>query len=129
MLLTPAPVTLENVITFVPKEPLSAITTGASLEIDVSNILTKSQKEGIPEFRERVGKLFPANTLSASLVQENGEETSLLYSGSHLFNNKSTMLSLYSESGVPTDQKFVKVVVKSKIKLEGVTIRWKNYKH
>lgn len=129
VLLTPTPVTLENKVTLIPKEPISAVTAGVSLEIDVSNIVKTSKEEGIIEFRERVKKLFPPHTIKASLVQKNGKEITLFYTGGHLFNDKSTRLALHSQSKVPTDKKFIKVIIKSKIKMEDVMVYWKNYKH
>jgi hypothetical protein len=129
VILTPSPVTLENIVTLEPDEPISAVTTGASLEIDVSNILIKPKEEGIPEFTERVEKLFPPYTISASLMQADGKEVVLIYTGGHSYNHESTRLSLYSEDGVPTDQEFAKVVIITKAKIEGVTVHWKNYKH
>ena len=58
ILLTPTPVTLEGIVSLVPEEPISAITTGASVEIDISSIIVKGQNEGIVEFRERLKKIF-----------------------------------------------------------------------
>lgn len=129
VLLTPTPVTLENTLILEPKEPISAVTSGASLEVDVSNIVKKPKEEQIFEFRQRGEKLFPPHIIKAYLVQENGEKVVLSYTGGHLFNDESTRLSLYAKSGVPLDKEFIKVEVISKVKIEGVTVHWKNYKH
>ncbi len=129
VLLTPTPVILENTLVLVPKEPISAVTSGASLEIDVSSIVMKSKEERTVEFRARVKKLFPPHTIKANLVQKNGEKIPLIYAGYFSFNNKGTWLSLSSESGVPTGKEFITVEVISKIKIEDVTIHWRNYKH
>ncbi len=129
ILLTPDPIILDGVVTFVPEKPLTAITTGASIQIDISSIIIKDKIEGIEEFRQRVKNKFPPHAIEAKLIQKNGDELLLSHTGGCLFNHESTRLSLYPESGVPTDMEFVKVVVKSKIKMEGVTIHWKNHKH
>lgn len=128
-MLTPAPITLENTSVIEPKKPISAITSGASIEIDVSNIIKLSQKDDINEFRSKVKKLFPPHSIEARLVQKDGKESTLSYGGNFLINKENTRLSLYSEKGVPTNKEFSKVIITSKIRIKDVKVYWKNYKH
>jgi len=128
VLLTPMPVTLEDEVALVPKEPLSAITIGANLEIDVTHIIKWAQEEeGILEFRDRVRKRFPPQSIKARLIQKTGNEITLSYDGLMQFNNKSTLLSLYGEKGVPIDREFYKVIITSNIKINDVLVHWKNH--
>lgn len=127
--LTPEPVDLIGEMELQPKEPLKAITSGASIQIDVSSTITWGGDEGIVELRQRLAKMFPANSIKAKLIGNSNQEVVFTYKGNHLFNRDSVTLSLYSDNGVPTDMEFRRVIITSNIELKGVYIFWKNHKH
>ena len=128
ILLTPDPISLHGRLELVPDKPIKAITSGASIQIDVSSLINKDEKEGILAFRKRLLAMFPPKTISARLVGEDAEVV-LQYDGGHSFNKDSVWLELYVESGIQTDIEFKRVVIESSIKLNGVKILWKNYRH
>lgn len=129
VLLTPNPIMLNGEIQLIPKDPLEAITTGASIQIDVSSMIKQGEDEGFLEFDKRLLESFPAGAINAKLIGNDKTEVMLTYEGASLTNKESTMLSLYSEGGVPTDIEFNKVVVTSNIELKDIKIYWKNFKH
>ena len=87
------------------------------------------EDEGFLEFDKRLLESFPAGAINAKLIGNDKTEVMLTYEGASLTNKESTMLSLYSEGGVPTDIEFNKVVVTSNIELKDIKIYWKNFKH
>jgi len=128
VLLTPVPVVLHGSMELQPEAPIEAITSGASIQIDVSSIVSWDTKEGILEFRQRLKKQFPPGSIKAELFGDGNKKTTLTYKGNHLFNKDSVMLSLYGDNGVPTDVEFKKVILTSSIELKGVKVLWKNHK-
>ncbi len=69
ILLTSTPVTIGANLTLTPSEPLTAITSGASLHIDVSHILdgVGIKNKGIVESRKILSSHIPENSVSAIL--------------------------------------------------------------
>jgi hypothetical protein len=129
VLLTPDYVDIDKDFTIELNESISAITSGASIKIDVVENLKYEEGVDISNFRQRVRELYPPNSIEASLIEKNGEITKLVYGGSGImFNNKNTLLSLESYGGVPTDREFVKVIIHSKVTLDSVLVNWVNYK-
>ena len=128
IMLTPEYIDLEDSITLVPEENLAAITTGASLQIDVTKSITKRKGEEISDFRKKLTQLYPPYSIKASLIEENGDLINLTYSGGYLINNNKTLLSLSSGSGIPTDKEYSKVILKSDIPIKNVLVSWKNFK-
>ena len=127
VLLTPVPIDLHGRVEMVPPEPIKAITSGASIEIDVSSKITWDGKENILDFRKRVAELFPSGTITASLVRPDSSELALVYEGFYSISKDDVRLSLYAPNGVPTGIEFTKVIVDSTIELNGIQIIWKNY--
>lgn len=128
VLLTPDPINLHGRLELVPDKPIEAITSGASIQLDVSSMAAWNGKEDILAFRKRLSDLFPSGTIKAKLVG-NGEEVTLSYQGNHQFNKDNVMLSLYTDDGIPTGVEFTKVIIESSIKLNRIKVYWKNYKH
>ena len=83
----------------------------------------------ISDFRKRVRKLYPPNTIEAILTEENGNKVKIKYGESGIiFNRKKTILTLSSEEGIPTEKEFIKVEIISKDRLGNVLISWVNNK-
>jgi len=129
VLLTPVPIDLFGDVELKPRKQLTAITTGASIEIDVSSMITKPQQEGIIEFRRRVAEMFPAGTIEVKLFGKDKREVVLRYGEGAAFSNDAVFLVLYADDGVPPDVEFERVLLTSRIKLKAVKVAWKNYKH
>ena len=128
ILLTQSPIDVHGNLVLELKEPIKAITTGASIQVDVSSMISYSSSDEISAFRGKLLKLFPQNSIKGKLVQKNGNEVLLTYNGDHLFNSKEVLISLYAENGVPLDKEFEKVELQSDRLLTSVSIYWKNHK-
>ncbi len=123
ILLTPDPVTISNnALEIFPEKPLKAITGGAAIYIDVSNYGNK--KVSFDEIRKK----FPERSVHGKLVTKNGKEIILRHQGFSTSNDEIRLIVGGIES-VPTDTKFVKVVLWSEKELKDVKVIWINGKH
>jgi len=129
ILLTPAPIDIFGEIELKPAKPLTAITAGASIEIDVSSMIKKHKGEDIIQFRRKVEETFPASMVEAKLISVSRQELILSYRGDCAYSENAVLLILRAEGGVPIDIAFQTLVVRSRKKLEAVTVSWKNYQH
>lgn len=129
VLLTPDLINLHGRLELVPDRPIEAITSGASIQIDVSSMVAWDGKEDILIFRKKLSEHFPPGTITAQLIGKDNKEVTLSYQGNHLFNKNNVMLSLYAGNGMPTDIEFTKVIIESNIKLLGIKVIWINYKY
>jgi hypothetical protein len=127
ILLTPDPINLFGEMEIIPDKPLKAITSGATIQLDVSSMIGKNQ--GITEFDKTMEKNFPAGSFQATLYGSNNKEVTLRYDGHYSFSDKDVRLTLSTDSGVPTDAEFSKVRITSSIRLKNIKVFWKNYKH
>ena len=111
------------------EENLTAITSGASLQIDISNFAkgVNIKEKGIVESRELLKEMIPKGSVNAILYSK-GKEIPLS-DDSFALSNDGAMLVLSSNSGVPVDMEFDKVEIASQIELKGVQVYWKNFKH
>ena len=123
ILLTPSPIDLHGEVVIVPEQPLTAISAGAHLTVDVTAIF--GGPEAFWKIEEERQKKIPDGTLEARLFTEDGESVLLTYNG--LSSSKDKLLAkLFAEDGVSTEVEFVKVVVNSKVPLHDVRITWEN---
>jgi len=128
VLLTPDPINLHGRLELVPDKPIEAITSGASIQVDVSSTAAWNGKEDILVFRKKLSDLFPPGAIKAKLVGK-GKEVTLSYQGNYQFNKDNVMLSLCADNGIPTGVEFTKVIIESSIDLNRIKVYWKNYKH
>jgi len=101
-------------------EPVNAITSGASILIDVSKLIPP--ENGLAALRGQ----FPTGTVEAILYTDSGKELLLAHKG-YYWSKKECMLALYRQGGMPTDLKFTRLKIKSSIPLNNVKVLWKNY--
>ncbi len=128
VLLTQSPIDVYGSFVLDFEEPIKAITPGASIQIDVSSMISYSSNEDIRTFRKKLLKLFPKNIIRGKLITKNGQKVLITYHGDHLFNKKEVLISLYADDGIPLDKEFENLELESKIQLTSVYIYWKNYK-
>ena len=129
ILLTPHHIDIKNEIVFELTESISAITSGAYIEIDVTKNIQYSKKSDISQFRKRVQDLYPPKTIEAILVEKDGFETKLRYMDQNImFNDQETLLTLTSEEGFSIDKEFVKIQILSEREIKNALITWINYK-
>jgi hypothetical protein len=129
VLLTPDFITIDNFsdgYKVALNKPISAITSGASIQIDVSKMDLLSIKRSITETRNIVAKEFPVRSVKVTLKGE-GEKVQLIYQGAILANNDGVRLVLSSDK-IPIDVNFNEVIVRTNVELQRVKIYWKNYK-
>lgn len=130
VLLTPVPVNISGEVVIRPEKSLEAITSGASLDIDVSDFIgqMKIKEAGIFEVEEIIKKRIPEGSVTATLHGSQGEEVVLNKSGISKAKDVAR-LSLYADSGIPTNVAFNKITITSDTELRGVKVYWKNFKH
>ena len=128
VLLTPTPIDIEDMVTIKPDKTISAITRGASLQIDVSETIRRDPNERVDEFRDRVKNLYPPGSIKAELVDKSGGVFYIEYSGYMQSNKDSTVLLVNANDNTPTDKEFVKLTLSTKVVLKNVNLVWKNYK-
>ncbi len=123
VLLTPDPVTISNnAFEIFPEKPLKAITGGAVIYIDVSNYVNK--EVGFDEIENK----FPERSVHGRLVEKNGKGIKLRHQGFSTSNNEIRLI-ISGVKSIPTNIKFVKVVLWSEKELKDVKVIWKNGKH
>lgn len=129
VLLTPAPVTILNAIDIKPSSAVSAISPGAGLRIDVTSMLSKSEKRNLFYYwaNNRFLEKFPKQSVSAVLDQGSGKVTLLTYKGHTAISNQELSLIIDNPGNIPTGVKFSHIVVRSAVPLDHVMIYWKNY--
>ena len=130
ILLTPVPVNISGEMVIRPEKLLEAITPGASLEIDVSDFTgrMKMKEMGILEVKEILKEKIPEGSVRATLYGSKGEKVVLNESGFSITND-GAKLTLFADSGIPTNMAFNKITITSSTELRGVQVYWKNFKH
>ncbi len=125
--ITAEPIDIRNSVSLSLAEPISAITSGAHVRIDVTNSLV-----GTTDFSNIVSVLdslkmqFPSGSVIAILTTTSGERMTLdKVNGST--NGENAELVLSSSSGLPTGIEFSELKRESTTELVGVTIIWQNY--
>lgn len=127
LLLTGQPVTVGNGHLLVPlDEPISAVTNGAVLFVDITNMFPYLENGKISEIREEVGDKLKGETISATLK---GDETNnnLTYNGGISIGKGKILISLVSDENI-MGKSWDEIEIKSSIDLVNVSLLWKNYK-
>ncbi len=129
VILTPAQIDIEpGMFEMELAYPVSTITAGAALYIDVSHMLP-DDVEGISRAREWVKKTFPEGTISATLSSSaETQDAALLYSGESAWSEGKVVLILPSASELPKNVEFDKINFETEVALLGVVLAWKNHK-
>ena len=123
ILLTPSSVDLTSEWTQIPLvEPLEAITSGAVIYVDVTKYVNADASI------DRLDSTFPAGTVKARLVQKDGQETLLVNSSAYSFKKDKVYLSLDAAAGVPTDNEYTELFIRSTNPLSGVSLVWTNHR-
>lgn len=108
-----------------PQQPISAITSGANLKIDVSHMLPRCIEMNISECRRAISTIFPSGSIVATL--SNGDiEHSFIYEDGSAIGNETTMLVLHSKN-IPLGVDFNEINIKTSVNLKQVKVYWQNY--
>ncbi len=127
LLLTPSTVKIFGEYVLVPESTLTAITSGASIQIDITKFssLINVKEKGIIETRKYLTSVIPKGSVLATLYSKNISVT--LANQNFSISNDNAYLMLSSKQGIPVGVEFDKVVITSKVPLSGVKIYWRNY--
>ena len=127
VLLTPHAITIEaSCVELIPDVPFEAITSGARIQIDISDLLEKGRSNSVGETRRAVTRVVPVGSVSAELFAKNGKSWQLEYKGGTSISARRVLITLTTELGVPVGVEFDRVKVCSKIELRNIIVEWKN---
>lgn len=128
--LTPQAIDIVNEIVLNPDKPLTAITGGAGVHIDLSNVAPAVgiKQTGIEESMRILSELIPPEGVSGYLLTGEGQRISLDKAFFALENDRAWMI-LTSSSGIPAGLEFVTLSIRSSVEIRGVLVYWKNYSH
>jgi len=123
-LLTPEPIDVHlDIARITLKKPISAITAGASIKIDITKYIKAT---GVVASLKEIDENFPDNCISIKLISTDQEPVVLSkqYGGA---GNDSAAVYLASQSGIPTGLKFHAIEISSCKLLESINIEWINF--
>ncbi|OQW85721.1 MAG: hypothetical protein BWK72_20865 [Rhodoferax ferrireducens] len=106
--------------------PISAITHGASLFVDITSKIPKDEVT-IELSRKWVEKNVPPGCLKAVLRGENAVVVPLEFNGALSFEPGKVFLILASAGGMPVRQDFKSLSLTSCVPLSRVVVYWQNY--
>lgn len=111
------------------EKPISAVTSGAALYIDVSSMLP-SEVNDVLEARRWVDKTFSKGVVSAELLGSSGEDKlKLTYQGSSSWSKGSVYLMLTARSVVLLGVEYDQLTLKTDTDLYAVRVKWKNHRY
>lgn len=128
VVLTPEPINIVAEVTLQLPEPVSAITSGAHVRIDVTRSAPGSvDLADVVDVLEYLDGQFPAGSVTAFLAADSGAVQFLdKVSGSS--DGKTAELIVSSSTGVPTGVYFSNLRIVATVPLPTVTVIWQNYK-
>lgn len=127
-LLTPEPVSLKPGETITIEGPVSAITEGAAIYLDISSMVPININ-GVSSVRNWEGTEFHDDFASVTLIDRQcNKEIELEFAGLSYGGGKRSMLIFSSERGVPEDKEYEAIKFKTDVELRDVLIYWKNYR-
>jgi hypothetical protein len=125
--ITPEPINISNGVTFHLAEPVSAITSGAHLRIDVSGSLARHKDvKGVVNILQLLEEEFPQGSITGALTTAEGD-TIILDRLSGSTDGLDAELILASSVRMPADIEFTEITLNSSVELIGVTITWRNH--
>ena len=126
--LTPTPIDIVDEVTLELGAPVSAVTSGAHLRIDVARSVPSSiEPDAVVDVLDYLAGQFPAGSVTATLTTDTGEAQILDKVGGSS-DGKTAELTISSSTGVPTGIDYSELTIVTAVPLEGVTVTWQNYK-
>jgi hypothetical protein len=128
VVVTPEPIDIVGEVAFQLPEPISAITSGAHVRIDVTRSLPGTiDSSNAVAVLDYLKAEYPDGSVTATLVTESGQKTILDRVGGS-FGEDSAELTLWTLSGVETGVDFSELKIETTTTLEDVIVLWQNYK-
>ena len=126
--LTPMPIDIIDEVTLELGEPVSAVTGGAHLRIDVTRGVPSSIDLGdVVDVLDYLAGQFPAGSVTATLTTDTGVAQTLDQVGGSS-DGRTAELILSSSTAVPTGIDFSELKIDTTIPLPAVTVTWQNYR-
>ena len=127
LLLTPEPVDIEGEVTLQLAEPISAITSGAHVRIDVTGSIPSSvDLSNVVAVLDYLAERYPDGSVTATLITRSGEQA-ILERVSGSTGGERVELIVSSSSGTETDVDFSEMKIVTTTPLRGVTVTWQNH--
>ena len=127
LLLTPEPIDIEAEVTLQLAEPVSAVTSGAHLRIDVTHSIAGSvELPNVEAVLDYLAERYPDGSVTATLTTGSGEQA-ILERVSGSTGGERAELIVSSSSGIQTDVDFSEVKIATKTPLQSVTVTWQNH--
>ena len=127
VLLTPVPVTVIGDRELPLPRPLSALSPGASLEVQLPPAVAGESRDDRFKTWSHINEMFPAGSIHAVLYDEHGKQLKLEYRGKASMSEADVRLILDAENGVPAKTEYVRLIVYSQRPLASVKIYWRNF--
>ena len=108
------------------RAPISAVTRGAAIFVDITLMIPKDEIT-ISLSRRWVEKNVSAGCMQAVLLAEKAESVVLEFKGSSSFEPGKVFLILASGSGVPVRRDFERLSLTSCMPLSQVMVYWRNH--
>jgi len=132
VLLTPIPIDIDVMepqwqgqYEIVMDKPISAITGGARIEIDVTEMIDVESFSDYRKIRQQVESKFPPGSIEILLV---GEENTKIYSTEFSSIGKDSVSLIVGDIVFPIGVSYSKAIITSYVTLERVKVIWKNYR-
>lgn len=109
------------------REPVSAISGGASLRLDITSMVPQEARS-LAASREWIEKTFPDNSIRATLKSKDGLSVNLSFDGASSWEPESIQLIIAASEGVPKGVEFSSLALSTDLHLQQVTLTWANYK-
>lgn len=125
VLLTPIPIDLIGTSEIPLTMPIEAVTSGASLQIDVS-FQVEPDRNFLAVF-EKAKKIFPPNTVKAELIRTAAKESLELSYVGPTASDTNVYLKLVAPNGVPTGLKFDRLRITTEKDIKAARVYWINF--
>jgi hypothetical protein len=106
-------------------KPVTAINSGAEIQIDVTEMLSADIDKGVIVVRTKVKELFPSGSIEVFVLGK-GNNINLEYSG--VLKSKNSVRLAFTSNQMPTDTEFNSLTLKTKVNLKRVKLFWKNHR-
>jgi len=130
VLITPNAIDIEKEYTILLNKPISAITKGASLQIDVSGMLSKHKDIDVISSRYIVKKEIEVENIKIYLYSNKLDEAILLKYQGISWGGKNNIRIIFGDvENIKTDISFQKIKIETVQPLKKIKIYWVNGKH
>lgn len=112
-----------------PESEISAINSGARIDIDVTDMMPREAIKDISTARSWVKANIPIGSVTAVLrCPQCNEDVKLAFNGHSSWGGRSMSISLEGSGEIPTGKEFTEVRIRSAVSLRHVRVQWINYK-